>query len=248
MQSEDNFGWSSQMIVSLFRVKGLVWMLTVSVRTCDISTDLPILKEIWECVCLCVCMWADMQMHQKEQWEYLISCPVPWNYSVCNCMCVFQHCNYVHVCTGFNYVYFFSAHVCLYVHICIGFAHVYNVYQGQTPALKHFFFFWWQFLYCPGSCGHSAHSWCCGCPLRRGEIKADARCHKGACLVLFNSPKLWHGAKAAPRYGKHSITGTITTAQWDTVGETEAEKWKKKHSLSLALFLFSHSWTHTCRV
>lgn len=124
-----------------------------------------------------------------------------------------QHCNYVHVCTGFNYGSFFSAHVCLYVRICIGLCMCIMCTRGRPQHLSIFFFFWWRFLYCPGSCGHSAHSWCCGCPLRRGEIKADARCHKGACLVLFNSPKLWHGAKAAPRYGKHSITGTITTAQ-----------------------------------
>lgn len=32
--------------------------------------------------------------------------------------------------------------------------------------------FWWQFPYCLGSCRHSSNSWCCGCPLMRGEIKA----------------------------------------------------------------------------
>lgn len=87
--------------------------------------------------------------------------------------------------------------------------------------------FWWQFPYCLGSCGHRANSWCCGCPLRRGEIKAGAWYHKGACLVLFNSPKLGHDAKAAPCYGKHSITGTTTAAQQDMVSERDIELWKK---------------------
>lgn len=111
---------------------------------------------------------------------------------------------------------------------------VHTVHQGQGAALS--WDFWWRFPYCLGSCGHGAHSWCCGCPLRRGEIKAGAPCHKGACLVLFNSPKLWPGAKAAPCYGKHFITGTITTAQQDTEGETLNSG--RKHSFALSFFFF----------
>lgn len=85
--------------------------------------------------------------------------------------------------------------------------------RGRVQALLQVF--WWQFPYCLGSRGHGSNSWCCGRPLRRGEIKAGARCHKRACLVLFNSSKLGHGAKAAPCYGKHSITGSIAAAQQD---------------------------------
>lgn len=92
--------------------------------------------------------------------------------------------------------------------------------------------FWWQFPYCLGSCGHGANSWCFGCPLRRGEIKAGAWYHKGACLVLFNSPKLGHNAKAAPCNGKHSITGTTTAAQQDTASKRDIELWKKSFTCS----------------
>lgn len=142
-------------------------------------------------------------------------------------------------CVGLSIMVLFSLHTRVYVCNCSALRMYIVCTKGRPKLLGFFFPFWWRFLYCPGSCGHGAHSWCCGCPLRRGEIKADARCHKGACLVLFNSPKLWHGAKAAPRYGKHSIAGTATTAQSDTVGETEAEKWKKtfpqSHTLGPAL-------------
>lgn len=144
------------------------------------------------------------------------------------------------MCTLFNYASLFFPHTCVYV--CVSALLCARVQRVPRAVRIFSFFFWWRFPYCPGSCGHGAHSWCCGCPLRLGEIKADARCHKGACLVLFNSPKLWHGAKAAPHYGKRSITGTIS--QWDTVGKTEAGRCKKtvpqSRSLSFLTLLDPH--------
>lgn len=189
--------------------------------------------------------WMCMQQ-QGQQREYFISCPcVPWNtrhlftwvfFSVLNMGNFKQpplssHCLESYTCE----------YMCVWVTACplhmSAVCTVHTVHQGQGAALS--WDFWWRFPYCLGSCGHGAHSWCCGCPLRRGEIKAGAPCHKGACLVLFNSPKLWPGAKAAPCYGKHFITGTITTAQQDTEGETLNSG--RKHSFALSFFFFSRA-------
>lgn len=185
------------------------------------------------CECVLPCRYV---YQQGQRWEYFISCPCALNYYVF--ACVYFSVVIMYPCEQPSITFLFFPHMCMCVwQHC--FANLFTVHQGQGAELR--WDFWWQFPYCPGSCGHGAHSWCCGCPLRHGEIKADSRCHKGVCLVLFNSPKLWRSAKPIPHYGKHSITGIIIL-----LSKTRRERRKlnsgRKH------FYFSHTWTHTWRL